>query len=235
MKNQKQIKIIKDAASQLGENSAKILGIHLEGPFLNPEKRGIHNKDWFLPLTIDNYKKIEDDFIKIVTLAPELDNGLIEYLNKKNIKVQAGHCTGEDLQNCTGATHLFNAMSGIHHRQASTTLSALLNDDIYVEIIADGVHLSDDILKLIFRTKPIDKIILVSDCLPCAGANECEFEFAGEKIYYDGKRATSKDGTLAGSSSLLPQIIERLKMLGLYSPILLENTYKYHGIKNNEK
>ena len=68
------------------------MGIHLEGIFINPEKKGIHKPEFFLPLTVKNYQLIEDDFIKIVTLAPELDDGLIEYLHSKGIKVQAGLC-----------------------------------------------------------------------------------------------------------------------------------------------
>ena len=231
----KQIAVIKKAAELQTPDMAKIYGIHLEGIFLNPKKSGIHNSDLFMMPTVENYKKIEDDFIKIVTIAPEFDtNGeLRKYLILKGVKVQAGHCIGGDLTDCTGATHLFNAMSGITHRGTSTTLSALNDDNIYIEIIADGIHLSDDILKLIFKTKPLDKIILISDCLPCAGMTkkECQqFEFAGKTIYYDGVKAVSKDGTLAGSANLLPNIIERLKKLGLYSPQLIENSYKYHNI-----
>lgn len=212
----KQIEIIKKASKNEDSDIAKILGIHLEAIFLNPAKKGIHNSDLFLEPNIENYKLIEDDFIKIVTLAPELDNGLIDYLKAKGVKVQAGHCLGGDLTKCDGVTHLFNAMSGINHRAESTALSALLDDNIYVEVIADGIHLSDDILKLIYKTKPKDKIVLISDCLPCAGLKEpCTFEFAGETIYYDGKKAVSKDGTLAGSAMLLTEIIQRVKNLNL--------------------
>ena len=232
----KAISSIKEAASKQTDNQAKILGIHLEGIFLNPEKKGIHNDKYFLKPTVDNYKLIEDDFIKIVTLAPEkADYELIEYLNKRGVKVQAGHCTGSDLRGCSGVTHLFNAMSGLHHRNKSTALSALIDDDIYTEVIADGIHISDDMLKLLFKVKPINKIILISDCLPCTKSDVKEFEFAGEKIYYDGKRATSIDGTLAGSTMLLTDIIKRLKDLNLVSEdninVLIDNVYRYHGIE----
>ena len=113
---------------------------------------------------------IEDDFIKIVTLAPELDVDLIDYLRDKGAKVQAGHCIGSDLSKCDGVTHLFNAMKGISHRDSSTALSALLDNNIYTEVIADGVHLSDEILNLVFKVKPVDKIILshsISSKLEC--------------------------------------------------------------------
>ena len=237
----RQIDVIKQAAKQQDGKGAKILGIHLEGIFLNPKKAGIHNPKLFLEPTIENFKRIADDFIKIVTLAPELckkcaksGENLISYLTKKGVKVQAGHCVGGDLTGCSGVTHLFNAMSGISHRGKSTALSALVNDNIYTEVIADGVHISDDALRLIFKTKPIDRIILVSDCLPCTGSKVKEFEFAGSKVFYDGKKATSEEGTLAGSTTLLPKIIERLLNKKIITEKqakqLIRNTYNYHNL-----
>ena len=209
---------------------AKILGVHLEGVFLNPEKKGIHNPEHFLVPNVDNYKLIEDDFIKIVTLAPELDDGLIDYLNTKGVKVQAGHCVGGNLTGCSGTTHTFNAMSGISHRGKSTSLSALIDDNLYSEIIADGVHVSDDALKLFFKAKPANKVLLVSDCLPCTKSSLKEFVFADETVYYDGFKATSKEGTIAGSTMLLPDIIKRLNSIGLFNPEFINNPYAYHNI-----
>ena len=181
----RQIGIIKQASELQKEDSAKILGIHLEGIFLNANKKGIHNSEYFLPLTVENYKKVEDDFIKTITIAPELDDGLLEYLSDKDIKIQAGHCEGGNLSYCSGVTHLFNAMKGIAHRGSSTALSALIDDNIYTEIIGDGVHLSDDILKLVFKSKPIDKIILISDALPITYSDLRQTTFADEIIYYE--------------------------------------------------
>lgn len=222
---------IKEASKRQTSDMAKILGIHLEGIFLNPEKKGIHNPEHFMKLTAENYKLIEDDFIKIITLAPELDEGLLDYLSDKDIKIQAGHCKGGDLSKCTGCTHLFNAMSGITHRDSSTALSALINDNIYTEIIADGVHVSDEALKLVFKTKPQDKIILISDSLPITKSNLTEMLFADEKVYYDGVKATSKEGTLAGSTALLPDIIKRLAVIGLFNPEYINTPYNYHNIE----
>lgn len=226
----RQIDIIKQASQEQTFDCAKILGIHLEGIFINPEKKGIHNEKHFKKLTISNYKKIEDDFIKIVTLAPELDVDLIEYLKEKGVKVQAGHCIGSDLSKCDGATHLYNAMKGISHREGSTALSALLDDNIYTEVIADGVHLSDEILDLTFRTKPVDKIILISDALPITYSDLKETVFADSKIYYDGIKATSKDGTIAGSTTLVPEIVKILGQKGMFHPQFIDNTYNYLGI-----
>ena len=231
----RQIKIFKSASEKQTSDMAKILGVHLEGIFLNPEKKGIHDESQFLKLTIPNFRKIEDDFIKIVTLAPELDKNfkLIKYLTEKGIKVQAGHCTGGDLYKCSGVTHTFNAMSPISHRGKSTALSALIDDNLYTEIIADGVHLSDEILKLIFKAKPENKIILISDCLPITNSDKKEIEFCNKTIYYDGKKAVDKSGTLAGSTSLLDKIVKRLLDMNINAFKLIENTYTYHDIEIN--
>jgi len=234
----KQIEQIKIAKNNQTEEMASILGIHLEGIFINPDKKGIHNEKLFLTPTVENYKLIEDDLIKIVTLAPELDeNGdLSRYLTLKGVKVQAGHCVGGDLTKCSGVTHLFNAMMGVNHRAQSTALSALIDDRIYTEIIADGIHLHDDILELVFKSKPEDKIILVSDSLPLAGSELTEIDFAGEKIFFDGKKATSVSGTIAGSTAVLDEIIARLasknpERFETYVKMASDNLYKYHNIK----
>lgn len=238
----RQIKIINEAKEKQTSEMAEILGIHLEGIFINPAKKGIHDEKLFLKPSVENYKLIENsdggDLIKIVTLAPELDeNGeLSKYLTLKGIKVQAGHCSGADLSKCTGVTHLFNAMAGINHREGSTALSALIEDKIYTEIIADGIHLSEDILKLVFKSKPEDKIILVSDSLPIAKSDLKETEFAGSKIYYDGKKAASQDGTIAGSTAVLDEIVKYLSIKNpdnfeKYVKMSSDNLYKYHNLK----
>ncbi len=225
----RQIAEIKKAAAKCPE----ILGIHLEGMFLNSEKKGIHNEELFLDLTIDNYKKLEDDFIKIVTLAPELDNGLIDYLKQKNVKVQAGHCIGwaKKAEQIDGVTHTFNAMSRVSHKEEpSTALNALLDDNVYTEVIADGVHVSDNALKLLFKNKPEDKIILVSDALPITYSKIKDYVFADSLIHYDGERATSATGTLAGSTKLLPEIIKIIGKKSMFKPKYVENVYNYHNI-----
>lgn len=236
----KQIAIIKSAQKLQTPEMATILGIHLEGIFINPDKKGIHNPAHFLVPSVENFKLVEDDTIKIVTFAPELDEGskLTKYLTLKGIKVQAGHCTGANLENIHGATHLFNAMSGISHREPSTSLSALLNDKIYTEIIADGIHLSDDIINLVMKTKPEEKIILVSDSLPIAASNLTKMSFAGEEIFFDGEKATSKSGTIAGSTAVLNEII---KNLALKAPknfesivkMASDNLFVYHNLELN--
>lgn len=229
----KQTQVIKAAKSRQTEDMADILGVHLEGIFMNPKKCGIQDESLFLTPNIENYKLIEDDFIKIVTVAPELDEGLIDYLKSKNVKVQAGHCIGGDLKGVNGATHLFNAMSGVNHREKSTALSALIDDNIYTEVIMDLVHLNKDILELIIKSKPENKILPVSDCLPISYSDKTQMNFCNKPVYYDGVKITSAEATLAGSALLLDDILRKLYKNGIDGFKYIKNLYEYHGLEIN--
>ncbi len=231
-----QIEIINEAKCTQGKDEAKILGIHLEALFLNPEKCGIHNSEFFLPPTIENFKKLglgALEGIKIVTLAPELDLGLIEYLNSKNILVQAGHTNAKDMCGTKATTHHFNAMPELHHREDSITLSAINNDDVYCEIIGDCRHVSEDMLKLFFKAKNKDKIILISDNLPIAGFEGDSIEFCGKTIYNEG---TDEKGKIAGSVMFLDDIAKLLIEKKLLSEkevqkMVWDNPLKHLGLK----
>ncbi len=202
-------KKIKDEQLQDCNSEALILGVHLEGTFLSPNKSGIQDKNVFKKPIVENFKKLVGDFediVKIVTIAPEEDIDLIDYLKEKNIKVQAGHSIGENLKGCLATTHHFNAMPQIHHRNSSITLEGLTRDDIYCEIIPDLIHTSREILKLFFKTKPKEKILLISDSLPSSNYNK-DIIFCGKKINSFGK---DENGTLAGSNKTLDEIVNIL-------------------------
>ncbi len=209
-----QISEIKRAKSMLPDDGkyADILGIHLEACFLNPEKKGIHDEKQLLKPCIENYKQIEDDFIKIVTLAPELDEDfeLCKYIAAKGVRVSAGHCTGADLSAVSQVTHLFNAMGALSHKTLSTVLSALSDDRISVEIIADFRHVLPDVVKLVFKIKPKEKIILISDALPVAHSNLDTIIFCGKEIFLKDNRAVDVNGTMAGSTMFVYDIIKQL-------------------------
>ena len=215
----RQIKVIYEASKE--KSDVKIMGVHLEGPFINPQKAGVHRPEIIRKPNLDDYKKIiegiNEDFIKIVTLAPELDDGyeLTDYLTQNGVSVSAGHTLCENLNKVSQVTHLFNAMSGISHKQNSTATQALINDNIYTEVIADGNHIIDDVLKLIFKTKPKDKIILISDALPIAHSKNNVEIFMGKEIFMSENCAKTKDGTMAGSGLFVFDIIKRLVKCGL--------------------
>lgn len=210
----RQIKIIYESSK--AETDVKIMGVHLEGPFINPQKAGVHNLELIKKPKIDDYKKItegiDEDFIKIVTLAPELDDNfeLTNYLKKKRVVVSAGHTISNNLLKMDMVTHLFNAMEGISHKKSTTSLEAIMNDNIYTEIIADGNHVVDEVLNLFFKVKPKDKIILISDALPISHSKNNVEIFMGKKIYLNNTCAKTADGVLAGSALFVFDIIKKL-------------------------
>ena len=208
----RQIKEISKAIETQPENSAKIIGIHLEGPFLNPDFKGIHPDNYILEPNIKNFEKFESDYIKIVSFAPELDKNLefTKYLLKKDIIPSAGHsrATHEELKTAAGiglkqVTHLFNAMPQLHHRNPGIIGETLVNDEIYAEVIADNEHLHPIILDLILRTKTKSKIIFISDSLPLNKNTEDHIIFGGQKIYRKNAKAVNENGTFAGSLAFL--------------------------------
>ena len=235
----KRINIVKEAKSKATKRMAQIVGVHLEGPFINPTKAGIHDKNFISSLTIENYSKIDDELIKIVTFAPELDTdgSFTEFLKSKDVKLSAGHSVATNLDNVNQVTHLYNAMGSFTHRGPSTIVSALTNDNVYIEIIADSMHVDDDVLNMTFKQKPIEKVILISDALPLAHSKEVEMTFAGQKIYNNNGFLTNVDGTFAGSSMLLADIVKNL----VYKKLLTKedaikaassNLLNYHNINN---
>ena len=215
-----------------------IIGVHLEGSFLSKEKSGIQDKKVFKIPSITNFKELVGKYekiIKIVTIAPENDIDLIDYLNEKNIITQAGHSISESLKNCKGTTHHFNAMNPIHHRTPSITLEALINDNIYCEFIADLIHTNLDIVKLILKTKPKDKIILISDSLPISHFDK-EIIFCNKKIFPQGK---DENGTLAGSIKTLDEICHNLIKEKIITKeeikkMAFENQIKYLNLTDSE-
>ena len=154
---------------------AWILGVHLEGPFLNPARCGALDKESFLEPTQYNLNKLiegYEDIVKIITIAPELDGALkiIKNITDMGIAASMGHSNATFDQAGTGynagargVTHLFNAMSGFHHREPGLAGFGLMNKDVYVEVIGDPYHLHMETLKLIFSVKNPDRIILISD------------------------------------------------------------------------
>ena len=236
------IQVIKQAMQKQKKDCAQIAGVHLEGPFINLDKKGIHPKKYVQPLKIDLFKYIEDDVIKIVTLAPELDmdGEFVDYLKSKNIKISVGHSVATDLSKANQVTHLYNAMGIFSHRDKSTVVSALTEENIFVEVIADSMHVSDEVLKMTFKQKTLEKILLISDALPLAHSENKEQLFAGQKIYNKDGKLVNSDGVFAGSSMLLCDIVANVvnkQLLKIEDALVCtsSNQLKYHNISSNLK
>lgn len=210
------------------QKEAEILGVHLEGPFLNPEKRGAHPAEYLLPLTLDNVKTVLADYtdlVRIITLAPELDptGNIIPYLRTRGITVSLGHslATAEEAekafqQGATMVTHAFNAMPSLHHRQGGLLAEAIVNPAVYCGLIADGVHVSPRMMAVLLKASGFDKgVFLVSDALSPLGLNDGVYPWEGSTIEVKNGTARLPDGTLAGTTQPLLKGAENLFAWGI--------------------
>ncbi len=174
----KAIELQKAGSSELQTPNSQlstIIGVHLEGPFLNPSKCGVLNAITFIDPTEDNLKELIEgfeDMVKIITIAPEINGSikLIKKITDTGIIASMGHSEATYAEaeagfhaGAKGITHIFNAMREFHHRELGIAGFGLLNQDIYIEVIADPYHLHQKTLELIFKTKNPDRIIIVSD------------------------------------------------------------------------
>ncbi len=192
---------------------AQILGIHIEGPFLNPERAGALDRRSFADPSVETLEcLVEDleDIIKIITVAPEMPGALkvIEACRDKGFLVHMGHSDASFEQaeegkkaGATGITHIFNAMRGFHHREPGLAGFGVMDEDVCVEVIADMAHLHPQSLKMLLDMKPPDKIILVTDSVKGPGWGSGPLRGPG--------------GMLMGSGIVLADAVKNLVSLGV--------------------
>jgi len=190
---------------------ARVLGAHLEGPFISRKHVGAQPIEYVEAPSIerfDEYNAAAGGAIKIVTLAPETAGGreLIEYISEKGVVASIGHtdakCSDVVAATASGArsvTHTFNAQTGLHHREIGVVGSALLLDELNCEMICDTIHVSVPAIKLALKNKPKDKFTLITDSMRAKGLPDGESELGGQKVYVKDGEARLADGTLAGS------------------------------------
>jgi len=203
------------AIKEAMETSQNIIGIHLEGPFLNPERSGALNPCAFIEPTEYNLRRLIEGFedtVKIITIAPEIKGALklIRHISDMGIVVSMGHSDATYSEAEAGfnagarsVTHIFNAMRGFHHREPGIAGFGLLHSDIYIEAIADPYHLHTKTLELIFRLKRRDRIILVSDSVKETNAH------GGSE-----RAITDRGGTLQGGAMTVVEASRRLIAMG---------------------
>ncbi len=205
------LSVLHEARKHHSENRCKLLGAHLEGPFIAKEKIGAHPlKNLCLPSisSLDERIKGFEKEILIMTLAPELSGSskVIKKLQKLGIIASLGHssATSEDCKywfknGITMITHTFNAMQGLHHREPGPIGEAIENGNIFFGLIADGVHINPLIASLLHRLAP-EKLVLVSDALSPYGLGDGEYAWNGDALLVDGQTCRIQSGPLAGTT-----------------------------------
>ncbi|MEQ8156014.1 MAG: N-acetylglucosamine-6-phosphate deacetylase [Clostridiaceae bacterium] len=189
------------------KHGAKVIGAHMEGPFVNPIYKGAQNEKYVLKPSFDFIKDYAD-VIKIISYAPETDEEYKftkEVKKKTNITLSISHSNAsyEEAQEAislgvSNITHLFNAMTPLNHRDPGVVGAALMSD-IYCEIIADTIHVNKKLFQFILNNKGKEKIVLITDSMRAAGMKDGKYDLGGQGVYVKGGAARLASGNLAGS------------------------------------
>ena len=186
---------------------AEIIGVHAEGPFINPSKKGAQAEENILTPDADFIIENED-IIRIVTLAPEMDEGhkcIKKLAAESSVLVSMGHTDAKFEEAMSAAkdgvnhaTHLFNAMSALAHRNPGVVGAALASENVSTEVIADTFHINPGLYSIVAKVKG-DKMVLITDCTRAGGMPDGEYDLGGQPIFLKGIECRLADGTIAGS------------------------------------
>ncbi len=218
----KAMQAVKEYRKENKKEGARVVGIHLEGPFIAAAHKGAQPLEYVKEPDIqafDEYNEASGNAIKIVTLAPEVGGAekFIRHLSKKGIVPSIGH-TGAKFADIDQAvkvgaknvTHTYNAQTGLHHREIGTVGSAMLFDELNCELIADTIHVSVPAIRLLVKNKPADKLTLITDAMRAKGIPDGVSELGGQTVYVKNGEARLEDGTLAGSVLKMNRAIENM-------------------------
>lgn len=190
---------------------AEILGIHLEGPFINVDKGGAQPLNRIQKPNVElftTWQTLAQNLIKVVTLAPELDEdyALIRHLNENDIVASVGHSNatydqvGEAIHaGLSHVTHLFNQMSGLHHREPGIVGASFLRRELMVELIADGVHIRPEVVQMAFAQITDKRLILITDSMRAKCLKNGQYDLGGQMVTVKDGKALLDENTLAGS------------------------------------
>ncbi len=213
------VKEYKDMEPEVG---ARVVGIHLEGPFINVKHKGAQPEefvaapDWRV---FDEYNKASGNAIRIVSLAPEAAGAeeLIRHLKEKDVIASIGHTSAKYAEvkkavelGASNVTHTYNAQTGVHHREVGVVGSAMLFDELNSELIADTIHVSVPAMQLLVKNKPKDKLTLITDAMRAKGIPDSVSELGGQTVYVKNGEARLEDGTLAGSVLRMNRAVQNM-------------------------
>lgn len=207
---------------QPAKGKAEILGIHLEGPFVNKKRAGAqplqHIIDPDLAL-FERWQEMANGNIRLVTIAPELPNGLemIRYLRNNGVIASIGHsdATYDQVDQAIEAganhvTHLFNQMRGLHHREPGVVGAAFLRDELKAEVIVDGIHVRPEMVQLAYLQKRSCGLILITDSMRAKCLKDGRYDLGGQEVTVAEGKAVLADGVLAGSILKLGQAVKNI-------------------------
>ena len=212
---------VAELAERAADPSSPLAGVHLEGPFLAPEQRGVHRRECLALPSQGEPAYYRSPAVRLVTVAPELPGALelVAQLVRRGVAVSLGHSGASAADAARAAacgarsvTHLFNAMKPFHHRSPNLAGWALAEPRVRVGLIADGFHVDRLALRLVARLAR-RRVVLVSDASPAAGAGDGRFRMAGVEIEAEGGRVQDTRGELAGSSLTLDEAVRRYSAL----------------------
>lgn len=222
------LKAIRAVVVAMGhEKGAKIQGLHLEGPFISPDRLGVQNPDSLSPVDLkymDEILEAAQGHIINMTVAPELKKmrELALYCVSKGIVLQAGHTNATYDQMVEGmqvrilhTTHLFNAMSRMHHRDPGAVGAVFIHPEMSCELIADGIHINPNFIKFLLRCKPLDKLVLVTDSLKTTQQQNEPLIANGDEVYLDKCFYRKSDNVIAGSALTMIEGVKNLVSFGL--------------------
>jgi len=212
------------------EPRAEVLGIHLEGPFLNKERRGVHPCEWIQPPsadTLSRFLKAAAGNARILTIAPEVPGAApcIDAAREAGLVVSMGHtdATYEQARaamarGARSATHVYNAMRPFSHRDPGVIGAVLTSPEVNAELIADGVHVEEAAMKLLLLAKGAAHITLVSDGLSATGMPDGKYTLWGFEVTVSAGVCRNAEGTLAGSTLTLDRALRNIVALGVSLP-----------------
>jgi N-acetylglucosamine-6-phosphate deacetylase len=204
------------------EFRARPVGIHLEGPFLNPKRRGAHPLEYLQPISLELFRRFWDAArgrIRIMTVAPELPGAceLIAEATARGVCVSLGHSDASYAEARTGiatgarhATHTFNAMRPVSHRDPGIVAAVLNDPAVSAEIIADGTHVAPEMIELFLRAKGREGAVLVTDAISATGMGDGLYRLGSAVIEVRGGTCFSEEGKLAGSVLTLDRAVRNL-------------------------
>jgi N-acetylglucosamine-6-phosphate deacetylase len=216
------MKAVKEYRENASEEGAAILGIHLEGPFIAAAHKGAQPLEYIATPDVETfaeYNEASGNAIKIVSLAPEVSESkeFIKYLTENGIVSSIGHSDAgyENIveaiaMGTTNVTHTYNAQKPLHHREIGVVGSALLLDELQCELICDCIHISVPAMKLLAKSKPADKLTLITDAMRAKGLADGVSELGGQVVIVKNGEARLENGTLAGSVLRMNRAIQNM-------------------------